>query len=239
MRIRPKFAKVNSKFRGRSKPSRDSSKIMRGAKASLIREVNRKMIGKRRKTRVRNLEIGGVVSNRDRGNSNRVVREKRREKKTIKARRPTIRRRRRISDVIKGMGNRRRIKERKLLFKERPRRKKRRRGQMSTGGGRIMKVFYKVQITAEKSSRTIKDRRHSIKKKSVEDIISRFEVDVEKLKGLMRVGFRSITTKLDVTTGDRRKKNIFRNKEVKNRRRVNNKSARATHVEIVPRNRTI
>jgi hypothetical protein len=201
--------------------------------------MDRKMIRKGGEGGVRDFEIGGMKSNRHRRDGKRVIRKEGREKKTVKPRRPAIRGRRRIRDVIEGMGNRRGIKETKLLLEKRPRSKKSRRGQMSARRSGVGRVFNEIEITAQEGRCTIKDSGHRIQKKSVEGEVTRFKVNVEDLEGLMRMRFRNVATKLNIAPSDKGKRDVNRIKEFENRRRIDNSSASTPHIIVIPRDSTI
>jgi hypothetical protein len=140
--------------------------------------------------------------------------------------------------MVTSMNIMRRVEERKLRFKQRKIRKEGGR-RTRRGRGGVTRVFNEIKITTNKSVKRAISGRHGRNKRGVEGEVPRLEVDVKKLKGLMGAGKRGISTKLDIASSNRGKRNITGRIKTEHSRRINNNCPSTININVIPRDTAI
>jgi hypothetical protein len=212
--------------------------MIKGRKrAVLISKMDRKMIREgKRGGFSRDLKVGRVMRDGDTGSNDRVEGQGNREQETVDARSPRGGRGNIIGNMEKGMGIMRGVIKIEFSFESRPGRDERRGRKMMGRRGGVCCVLNEIEITTKKSIIGSVGFVNGSKEMRIEVKITRFEVDVEKLKRGTIAQARDITTQLNETTSDIRKRNINSIIKTRNSGRINNSSTGMGHIKIITRN---
>ena len=153
-------------------------------------------------------KIGVMMWDRDSWSEERVVVQGERKEKTINTRRPSIRGRRIVSDVKERVSVMRRVEELEVRFEGGPRAKEVLRWDVRGSRGRVFGTLDEVEVAAKEGGDVVGSSEHGLDEKFIEVVVTRSEIDVEKLKGRVRRRGRSIAAQLGEALGDRREGDV-------------------------------
>ena len=234
----PDFSERGGEPRGESEPEGNRRSV---AGLRVVGEEGKrdgKVVRERAVSRRGRTEVGVVVENGDRRREDGTERERRGKEKAIETRRPRERTGSVACEVEVGVFVVWGVHDVEMRLEGPEEREEGSRRERRRGAGGIGMGLDEVEVTTKKGGDRGRNGEKVVDELGLESdlVLTRFEVDVEKLKGMVERIFWGVTTQLGVAITSGGERDVMRRVETEDRGSVNDESTGLFHGAVVAGN---